>query len=365
MTCLGPALGHLSTSCSPNNHPPPPATASPWPCVLDSNSATLNSSFLSRISSARHKRTRNWALRTCRWQDILPHHGPLQYTPFLGLKGWLVFTCLTLPLQVRAVLYMRKWWGHHPGQQWRMEWPGGRASQDVVQESYLTHRKHREDEGTGSLTRWVKVTVPKAWRHRSLFLGENKGEGIARENPPERKTKRKRPHPPSQLTWRVQSWSALWGRGWRGDCSPPSKTPQAELRTERAQQAGLRRRKVQEGSCCTMVVGNRVVLHSGPPLLGLGPAPWPRVSHHPASRAQRSPHTGQAAPAVLMPGSCYLCMMWLISFLELRHLLKSWVATRPLPAVGRQIWSSQRFFSSLLMASYKANLLVICWMEST
>lgn len=62
---------------------------------------------------------------------------------------------------------------------------------------------------------------------------------------------------------------------------------------------------------------------------------------------------------------CYLRTMSLISFTELSSLLKSCVAAGPLEAVAGQICSSRRLFSSLLMASRKANLFLICWMEST
>lgn len=44
------------------------------------------------------------------------------------------------------------------------------------------------------------------------------------------------------------------------------------------------------------------------------------VSHR---HGHGSPHTLQAALAGLTPGSCYLCTMSLISFTELRSLLKS------------------------------------------
>lgn len=43
----------------------------------------------------------------------------------------------------------------------------------------------------------------------------------------------------------------------------------------------------------------------------------------PPSRAQGSPRALQAAPSGLTPGFCYLCTMSLISFTELRSLLKS------------------------------------------
>lgn len=62
---------------------------------------------------------------------------------------------------------------------------------------------------------------------------------------------------------------------------------------------------------------------------------------------------------------CYLWTMSLISFTELSSLLKSCVAAGPLEAVAGQICSSRRLLSSLLMASRKANLFLICWMEST
>lgn len=64
-------------------------------------------------------------------------------------------------------------------------------------------------------------------------------------------------------------------------------------------------------------------------------------------------------------GCCYLRTMSLISFTELSSLLKSCVAAGPLEAVAGQICSSRRLLSSLLMASRKANLFLICWMEST
>lgn len=40
---------------------------------------------------------------------------------------------------------------------------------------------------------------------------------------------------------------------------------------------------------------------------------------------------------LVTPGSCYLCTMSLISFTELRSLLKSCVAAGPPPAVAGQI----------------------------
>lgn len=65
------------------------------------------------------------------------------------------------------------------------------------------------------------------------------------------------------------------------------------------------------------------------------------------------------------PGPCYLCTMSLISLTEPSSLLKSCVAAGPPPAAAGQICSSRRLLSSLLMASRKANLFLICWMEST
>lgn len=68
-------------------------------------------------------------------------------------------------------------------------------------------------------------------------------------------------------------------------------------------------------------VGSRAVLHGGPQLLGQGPSSL--VLRQPLSRAQGSPHALQADLAGLTPGFCYLCTMSLISFTELRSLLKS------------------------------------------
>lgn len=78
-----------------------------------------------------------------------------------------------------------------------------------------------------------------------------------------------------------------------------------------------------------MHIGSRAVLHGGPRFLGQGPSSL--VPCQPPSRARK------AAPAGLAPSFCYLCTMSLISFTELRSLLKSCVAAGPLPAVAGQI----------------------------
>lgn len=54
---------------------------------------------------------------------------------------------------------------------------------------------------------------------------------------------------------------------------------------------------------------------------------------------------------------CYLWTMSLISFTDESSFVKSWLA--------EQICNCRKLHSSLLMASRKANLLRICWMEST
>lgn len=83
----------------------------------------------------------------------------------------------------------------------------------------------------------------------------------------------------------------------------------------------------------------------------------------PSLQAQK-PHGLQHLP-LMCAGRCYLRTMSLISFTELSSLLKSCVAAGPPEAVAGQICSSRRLLSSLLMASRKANLFLICWIEST
>lgn len=83
----------------------------------------------------------------------------------------------------------------------------------------------------------------------------------------------------------------------------------------------------------------------------------------PSLQAQK-PHALQHL-SLTYTGCCYLRTMSLISFTELSSLLKSCVAAGPLGAVAGQICSSRRLLSSLLIASRKANLFRICWIEST
>lgn len=96
------------------------------------------------------------------------------------------------------------------------------------------------------------------------------------------------------------------------------------------------------------------------------PTPVPPLVLPPPSKPDHH-KSALKCPTTAKPsaGFCYLWTMSLISFTELSNLLKSCVAAGPAVAVAGQIWSSRRLFSSLLMASRKANLFLICWMEST
>lgn len=94
--------------------------------------------------------------------------------------------------------------------------------------------------------------------------------------------------------------------------------------TERTQGRGSASRAEEEESAGGQLVhdtGSRAVLRGGPQLLGRGPSSLALC--RPLSRAQGSPHALQADLAGLTPGFCYLCTMSLISFTELRSLLKS------------------------------------------
>lgn len=81
-------------------------------------------------------------------------------------------------------------------------------------------------------------------------------------------------------------------------------------------------------------VGSRAVLHGG---LSAGAKVPAHGSVSATVSARRGPHALQAALAGPTPCFCYLCTMSLISFTELRSLLKSCVAAGPPPAVAGQI----------------------------
>ena len=88
--------------------------------------------------------------RTTTGRSPIPR--PLQSTPFLGPTGWLALALFYPPPQNESCPSHEAKVGHQPWQQWRAEWPAGRASQDVVPEACLKHRRHGEGEGTGSLS---------------------------------------------------------------------------------------------------------------------------------------------------------------------------------------------------------------------
>lgn len=98
---------------------------------------------------------------------------------------------------------------------------------------------------------------------------------------------------------------------------------------------------------------------------GGGGAGAGQLVHKPGSQSSRRRGAGAGDLAGCRPGPCYLCTMSLISLTEPSSLLKSCAAAGPPPAAAGQTCSSRRLLSSLLMASRKANLFLICWMEST
>lgn len=144
--------------------------------------------------------------------------------------------------------------------------------------------------------------------------------GTWKQRHSQRKSSRK--ETPSHLA-RELFWALHGDEAGVPSAAPQGGTPQTELRAELAREPGLRGRKC--GRVCTADV-------AGP----LSPAPsatacpvysfWPRPQctrpGAATARARGSPTMLQAA-AGLMPGLCYLCTMSLISFTELRSLLKS------------------------------------------
>lgn len=157
-------------------------------------------------------------------------------------------------------------------------------------------------------------------------LGET-GEGDPAEgSPPGRNTQGQSAPPPPQL---------LEGLSLEGPRAggPLSGTPRGELGVGRLSGPGRGEGRAgawpQQGG-----VGSRAVLHRGPRLR----AGVPRAGPVPATISDTVEPSGTAGGSVgLTPGFCYLCTMSLISFTELRSLLKSWVAAGPLPAVAGQI----------------------------
>lgn len=114
---------------------------------------------------------------------------------------------------------------------------------------------------------------------------------------------------------------AVWrcsGQGPACRPRPAERTPQTALSIETAPEAQA---EESAGGQLGHHTGSRAVLHGGPHMLGHGFCSL--VSCRPPPWARGSPRTPQAAPAGLTPGSCYLCTMSLISFTELRSLLKS------------------------------------------
>lgn len=125
---------------------------------------------------------------------------------------------------------------------------------------------------------------------------------------------------------------------WAGGCTLPNQPQSREQEPHRQNAAGgagsqaSERGAWDDGGCTTQGVG----LHStAAPGSARSRAPGPRS---PLAGPLSATVKGTGSPHTLWtPSFCYLCTMSLISFTELRSLLKSWVAAGPLPAVAGQI----------------------------
>lgn len=175
--------------------------------------------------------------------------------------------------------------------------------------THLKPRRHEEDEGTvpGALGDIAPVQGTHSW---GRWRRHSKKEAS-------RKRARKECSP---------AFPAARGAVWRCSrqgASVPTVARRADstdsTQMETAPEAQAEERKVQDSWCPAQGVGLCSTVARS--CRATVPAHWSRVGHLLGHRG--SPHTPRAAPAGLTPGSCYLCTMSLISFTELRSLLKS------------------------------------------